>query len=87
MLSAIEADTAPAIGGENGRLTLELITAIYKAGFMKQDVTLPLKQDDPFYTVAGVRALAPHFYEKNVSRMELGDSDISLDSFDKKGSV
>ena len=84
MLSAIETDALPAISGEDGRLTLELITAIYKAGSLKQAVSLPLQKDDPFYTVAGIRANAPHFYEKNVSRMELGDSDITLGSFDQK---
>ena len=46
--------------------------------------TLPLAKDDPFYTVAGIQANVPHFYEKNVSQMELGDSDITLGSFDKK---
>ena len=42
------------------------------------------EKDDPFYTVSGIRASAPHFYEKNVSRMELGDSGITLGSFDHR---
>jgi len=84
MLSAIEVDAPPAISGEDGRLTLELITAIYKAGSLKHAVSLPLQRDDPFYTVAGIQAHVPHFYEKSVSRTELGDSDITLGSFDQK---
>ena len=84
VLSAIEKDEEPAIGGEDGRATLELITAIYKAGALKQAVTLPLQADDPFYTVEGIRSGVPHFYEKNVSRMDLGDGPITLGSFDKK---
>ena len=84
VLTAIETDTLPAISGEDGRLTLELITAIYKAGSTRKAVELPLQKDDPFYTVAGIQANVPHFYEKSVSQMELGDSDITLGSFDKK---
>ena len=84
VLTAIENDVPPAIGGEDGRLTLELITAVYKAGSLRQTVELPLAKDDPFYTVAGIRAGAPHFHEKNASRMELGDGDITLGSFDRK---
>lgn len=84
VLTAIETDTLPAIGGEDGRRTIELITAIYKAGATKQACDLPLKKDDPFYTVAGIQASVPHFYEKSTSAMELGDSNITLGSFDKK---
>ena len=84
MLRAIETDGEVAIGGEDGRRTIELITAIYASGTRRQSVTLPLSPDDPFYTVEGIRANAPHFYEKNVSQMELGGSDITLGSFDKK---
>ena len=84
VLTAIETDTLPAIGGEDGRRTIELITAIYEAGSLKQAVTLPLKKEDPFYTVEGIQAHVPHFYEKKVSQMELGDSNITLGSFDRK---
>ena len=84
VLTAIENDTLPAIGGEDGRRTIELITAIYEAGSKRAAVELPLKKDDPFYTVAGIQASVPHFYEKTVSEMELGDSNITLGSFDKK---
>ena len=44
----------------------------------------PLKKEDPFYTVEGIQAHVPHFYEKKVSQMELGDSNITLGSFDRK---
>ena len=71
VLKAIETDGQPAITGEDGRRTLELITAIYKAGSTHQTAALPLKKDDPFYTVDGIRAGAPHFYEKKASVLEL----------------
>ena len=71
----------PAITGEDGRRTIELITAIYKAGATKTPVTLPLSKDDPFYTVAGIQAQAPHFYEKTTAVVDLGnDTGITLGS-------
>ncbi len=72
MLTALERDLEPAITGEDGRRTIELITAIYKAGSMGSAVTLPLGKDDAFYTVEGIRARVPHFYEKTKSVMEQG---------------
>ena len=70
VLTAIETGTPPAITGEDGRRTIELITAIYKAGATRQPTELPLSKDDPFYTVQGIRAHVPHFYEKTASVME-----------------
>ena len=70
VLTAIEKGVQPAITGEDGRRTIELITAIYKAGSSHRPVEFPLKKDDPFYTVEGIRANVPHFYEKTVSVME-----------------
>ena len=70
VLTAIENGLQPAITGEDGRRTIELITAIYKAGSSRLPVEFPLKPDDPFYTVEGIRAHVPHFYEKTVSVME-----------------
>ena len=71
VLTAIETGIQPAISGEDGRRTLELITAIYKAGATHQPAELPLEKSDPFYTVDGIRAGVPHFYEKTASVLEL----------------
>ena len=70
VLTALETDGDVAITGEDGRRTIELITAIYKAGSEHRTVTLPLSPEDPFYTVEGIRKHVPHFYEKTVSIME-----------------
>ncbi len=70
VIRAVENGTMPAISGEDGRRTIELITGIYKAGSCRMPVELPLKKDDPFYTVEGIRAHVPHFYEKTASVME-----------------
>ena len=71
VLSALETGHDVAITGEDGRRTIELITAIYKAGAMHQTAELPLQPDDPFYTVEGIRNHVPHFYKKTASVMEL----------------
>ncbi|MBQ8162181.1 MAG: Gfo/Idh/MocA family oxidoreductase [Clostridia bacterium] len=79
VLSAIREDRQPAIGGEDGRNTIELISAIYLSGTEGKTVRLPLLPDSPFYTRGGMLGGAPHFYEKNTSVMELGGS-ITLGS-------
>ncbi len=79
VLSALENGGQPAIGGEDGRRTIELITAIYKSGATGTTVNLPLKKDDPFYTVEGIQKSVPHFYEKTTSAAEL-KGDITLGS-------
>lgn len=71
VITAIETDTLPAIGGEDGRRTIELITAIYLSGSFGQTVELPLTKDSPFYTVDGIMKNTPHFYEKAASVAEL----------------
>ena len=70
VLSALENDTDVAITGEDGRRTIELITAMYESGSLHQPVAFPLLPGDPFYTVEGIHAHTPHFYEKSVSVME-----------------
>lgn len=67
VLNAIENKGNLLISAQDGRNAIELITAIYKSASLKQLVKLPLSKDDPFYTVAGIRANAPRFYEKKVS--------------------
>ena len=79
VLTALEQNTPVAIGGEDGRRTIELITAVYKAGATGQTVTLPLAKDDPFYTVEGLMARMPHFHEKTASAADL-EGEITLGS-------
>ena len=83
VLTALEQDGPIAITGEDGRRTIELITAIFKSGTLGETVSLPLQKDDPFYTVEGIMARVPHFYEKTTSAAEL-TGDITLGSNYKK---
>ena len=75
VLTCLETGATPAITGEDGRRTIELITAIYESGAKGQTVKLPISKDDPFYTVAGIQASVPHFYEKSASVVDLGSNE------------
>ena len=79
VLTAIEQGGRPLIDGHDGRNTIELITAIFKAGSTERPVTLPLKPDDDFYTVEGILKHVPHFHEKTTSLQSLG-GDITVGS-------
>jgi predicted dehydrogenase len=72
VLCAIETGADVLISGADGRLTIELITAIYKAGCEEKTIELPIKADDPFYTVSGIMSRVPHFYKKSASVTEQG---------------
>jgi len=74
VLTAIETGSRPLITGEDGRRTIELIAAIYKAGTEQRTVELPMQKDDPFYTVKGIMERVPHFYEKMASVDDHGGS-------------
>ncbi|MBP1755250.1 MAG: oxidoreductase [Firmicutes bacterium] len=74
VLTAIETGEQPLITGESGRLTIELITAIYKAGFEQRTVELPITVQDEYYTVQGIQKNAIHFYEKTNSVVDFGTS-------------
>jgi len=79
VLKAIENCNTPIVTGTDGRLTIELITAIYKAGTEKRFISLPIAPDDPFYTVEGIQANVPKFYEKTASVQNL-DGEITFGS-------
>ena len=79
VLTAIETGTAPIVGANEGRLTIELITAIYKAGTEKCFISLPITKEDPFYTVEGIQKNVPKFYKKTTSAKSL-DGEITLGS-------
>ena len=80
VLTALEQGIAPAITGQDGRNTIELITAIYKSGATRSTVSLPIQNDDIFYTVEGMMKHMPHFYEKAASLTGFGDEVITVGS-------
>lgn len=77
VLTALETNTSPLVTAEDGRRTVELISAIYESATTHKPVHLPLSKDDPFYTVEGIQANAPHFHEKTASVENFSDESIS----------
>ncbi|GAA4769749.1 Gfo/Idh/MocA family protein [Microbacterium gilvum] len=70
LLAAIRDGRAPVAGGRDGRDAVEVVTAIYKAGFEREIVALPLAASDPYYRAGQLVAHAPHFFEKTASLAE-----------------
>jgi predicted dehydrogenase len=81
VLKALENNTRPLITGLDGRKTIELITAIYKAGCKKEIVKLPLTKEDDFYTFEGLIKNALRFYEKGTAIENLPPDDITLGNY------
>ena len=78
VLTALETGSCVLIGGVDGRQSLELITAIYKAAITREVVKLPLGKEDSFYSANGIQQQAPHFYEKGASVVNLGSEEITI---------
>ncbi|MCL1878813.1 MAG: Gfo/Idh/MocA family oxidoreductase [Defluviitaleaceae bacterium] len=81
VLRAVETSSRPLISGDDGRKTVELITAIYKSGCLKQTVSLPLLKSDEFYTFEGILKNATRFNKKTKSTEVLGDNEITLGNY------
>lgn len=81
VLSALERREAPLITGEDGRKTVEVITAIYKSGFSGQMVKFPICKEDAFYTVDGILKNAVHFHEKTASVENFAEESITLGNY------
>src|SRR5690606_9552697 len=70
LLDAIRTGRPPVADAQDGRNAVELVTAIYKAGFERTVVSLPLASDDPYYRAGHLVESAPRFYEKRRSLAE-----------------
>lgn len=81
VLTALEQKKRPLITGVDGRKTVELISAIYKAGCLKQSVRLPLQKDDEYYRFAGILEHAVHFYKKTASVENFENERITLGNY------
>jgi len=77
-LDAIAGREPLLVDGEQGRRTIELITAIYQSGHVGGPVKLPLGPDAPFYTREGILANARHFHEKTRSVGSFASNEITL---------
>jgi len=81
VLTAIGTNGKPLITGASGRATIELITAIYKAGFERRTIDLPIREDDVYYAKKGIQENAIRFHEKTASLDYFqGESEITTGS-------
>jgi predicted dehydrogenase len=71
VLTAIETGRRPSIDGNDGRRTIEMITAIYQAGVERRTVDLPLAGDDPYYRPGTLTERAPRYFAKSASVRDL----------------
>ena len=84
VLTAIESGGDALVNGNEGRKTIELISAIYQSAFTDTTVHLPLTNESPFYTAEDIQANAIHFYEKKASVENFGDDNIIVGSSSEK---
>jgi len=72
VMNCIIGHRAPAITGEDGRLTVEIVTAIYEAAIERRTIDLPIPTDSPWYTGEALLARAPRFHEKTGNITDIG---------------
>lgn len=78
VLTAIEDRRAPLVSGEDGRRTIEFISAVYQSSFVGGAVALPMGVRDPFYSREGLLSKAIRFHRKGASVESFGDEGISV---------
>ena len=81
VLKALETGGRPLITGIDGRRTVEVITAIYTAGFGGKTVKLPIYKEDESYHFDGILKNAIHFYEKSASVENFREEKITLGNY------
>lgn len=84
ILNALENGKNPMITGKDGRNTVELITAIYKSGCLKENVILPILETDEFYEFDGLMKYAIKFHEKKASIENLPEFEITVGNYETK---
>lgn len=80
VLSALENGTRPLITGVDGKRTIEMITAIYKAGFTESVVKLPILPEDEYYSGNGIQKNAIRFYKKGKALENLSEEEIKIEA-------
>ena len=64
VLAAVTHGRAPAVTGEAGRRTVEIVTAIYRAAIERRAVDLPIAVGDPWYGGEALLEHAPRYFTK-----------------------
>ena len=77
-LRAITQQEQLVVDGNEGRRTIELIHAVYKSAVEMRPVSLPLDNEDPFYSKSGLVGKMPKFFTKGKSVENFTTSKITL---------
>ena len=67
VLTALETGRRPAVDGEAGRRTVEVVTAIYQAAVERRTVDLPVAPGSPWYSGEALLRCAPRYFAKSRS--------------------
>ena len=67
VVDALATGREPAVTGEQGRRTVEIVQAIYRAAIEHKTVPLPIKPVDNWYSGEGLLENAPRYFEKTGS--------------------
>jgi predicted dehydrogenase len=78
VLAAIDGRETLLVDGREGRLTLEIISAIYQSSHLGQTVILPMRPQDPFYTREGILKHARRFHQKTGNVDNFASNKITL---------
>lgn len=81
ILVSLQSGKRPMITGEDGRKTVELITAIYKSGCKKETVKLPIEKDDEYYRFEGILKNAIRFYKKTANIENFDPEEITVGNY------
>lgn len=83
VLAAIEGKENLLISGQDGANTIEVLYSIYKSYFTKSFVSLPINEDDPFYTKDGVLKQVKAF-NKKYRVIDKFDTEITVGNFNEE---
>jgi len=64
VLAAISEGRVPMVTGEEGRRTVEIVLAIYRAAIERKVIDLPIAKDNPWYSGEALLELAPRYFKK-----------------------
>lgn len=76
-LNSIEHGEPLLVDGVEGRRSIEIISAIYKSAFTNEKVLLPLKKEDPYYSLSSRVEGSVHFNKKKRSVKSFKDNTIT----------
>jgi UDP-N-acetyl-2-amino-2-deoxyglucuronate dehydrogenase len=87
VIQTIEGNTPLLISAEDGRNTMELITAIYNSAVINAPIRLPLVHSSEFYMSGGIIKNAPRYFKKTRSISEFSVNKITVRRDDLDGNI